>query len=134
MKLYPLPAAQLTAWAAVPSLATGGHAAGPGAQAPGRRAHRLRGDGQVRAAAWSTKHMPQLRVPFVGDAAVPYCVLLENSDNESEDHARARFEALLETAFEDGCVTDAVVAENLTQAHQLWHIRENIPLAQAEEG
>jgi FAD/FMN-containing dehydrogenase len=61
-------------------------------------------------------------------------VLLENSDSESEDHARARFEALLETAFEAGCVTDAVVAENLSQAHQLWHIRENIPLAQAEEG
>jgi FAD/FMN-containing dehydrogenase len=27
-----------------------------------------------------------------------------------------------------------VVAESLTQAHQLWHIRESIPLAQAEEG
>jgi FAD/FMN-containing dehydrogenase len=78
--------------------------------------------------------MPQLRVPFMQDEAVPYCVLLENSDSESEDHARARFEALLETAFDDGCVTDAVVAENLTQAHQLWHIRESIPLAQAEEG
>jgi FAD/FMN-containing dehydrogenase len=26
------------------------------------------------------------------------------------------------------------VAENLTQARQLWHIRESIPLAQAEEG
>jgi FAD/FMN-containing dehydrogenase len=73
-------------------------------------------------------------VPFLGDAAAPYCALLEISDNESEEHARARFESLLETAFEDGCVTDAVVAENLTQAHQLWHIRESIPLAQAEEG
>ena len=31
-------------------------------------------------------------------------------------------------------MTDAVVAENLTQAHQLWHIRESIPLAQVEEG
>ena len=36
--------------------------------------------------------------------------------------------------WKHGCVTDAVVAENLTQAHQLWHIRESIPLAQAEEG
>jgi FAD/FMN-containing dehydrogenase len=27
-----------------------------------------------------------------------------------------------------------VVAESLQQAHQLWHIRESIPLAQAEEG
>ena len=49
-------------------------------------------------------------------------------------HARAQFERLLETALEEGCVTDAVVAENLAQAHQLWHIRESIPLAQAEEG
>ena len=57
------------------------------------------------------KHMPQLRVPFIDQEDVPYGVLLENSDSESEDHARARFEALLETAFEAGCVTDAVVAD-----------------------
>jgi FAD/FMN-containing dehydrogenase len=133
MKLYPLPAAQLTAWAAVPSLDHAVTLLG--------LAHKHLGAGLTGfevmgkfALSLVAKHMPQLRVPFVGDAAVPYCVLLENSDNESEDHARARFEALLETAFEDGCVTDAVVAENLTQAHQLWHIRENIPLAQAEEG
>jgi FAD/FMN-containing dehydrogenase len=61
-------------------------------------------------------------------------VLLENSDHESEAHARALFEQLLETALENGCVTDAVVAENLTPATGLWHIRESIPLAQAEEG
>ena len=29
---------------------------------------------------------------------------------------------------------DAVVAESITQARQLWHIRESIPLAQAQEG
>ena len=85
------------------------------------------------------KHMPQLRVPFTEQDAdmgdeVPYCVLLENSDSESEQHARLRFEHLLELAFEDGCVVNAVVAESLTQAHDLWHIRESIPLAQAEEG
>jgi FAD/FMN-containing dehydrogenase len=78
------------------------------------------------------KHFPQLRVPLWQQT--PYCVLLENSDTESEAHARARFEHLLEQALEDGCVSDAVVAENLTQAHTLWHIRESITLAQAEEG
>jgi FAD/FMN-containing dehydrogenase len=36
--------------------------------------------------------------------------------------------------MESGCVTDAVVAESITQARALWHIRESIPLAQAEEG
>ena len=31
-------------------------------------------------------------------------------------------------------MSDAVVTESMAQAHQLWHIRESIPLAQAEEG
>lgn len=31
-------------------------------------------------------------------------------------------------------MTDAVVAESIAQAKALWHIRESIPLAQAEEG
>src|SRR5690606_26404869 len=78
------------------------------------------------------KHMPQLRVPFLDES--PYGVLLENSDQESEPHARAQFEKLLEAALEDGCATDAVVAENIAQARTLWHVRESIPLAQAPEG
>ena len=133
MKLYPLPAAQLTAWAAVPSLDHAVTLLGLAHQKLGAGLTGFEVMGQF-ALSLVGKHMPQLRVPFLGDEATPYCVLLENSDSESEDHARARFEALLESAFEDGCVTDAVIAENLTQAHQLWHIRESIPLAQAEEG
>jgi FAD/FMN-containing dehydrogenase len=78
------------------------------------------------------RHMPQLRVPFLQES--PYGVLLENSDQESHEHARAQFESVLEAALEDGCATDAVVAENLAQAQQLWHVRESIPLAQAQEG
>jgi FAD/FMN-containing dehydrogenase len=78
------------------------------------------------------KHCPQLRVPLWQET--PWCVLLENSDCENEAHARSQFEALLETAMNSGCVSDAVVAENLTQAKGLWHIRESITLAQAQEG
>ncbi|MBN9410574.1 MAG: FAD-binding oxidoreductase [Burkholderiales bacterium] len=133
MKLYPEPAARLTAWAAVPSLERAVALLG--------LAHRQLGAGLTGfevmgqfALSLVGKHMPQLRVPFLGDESAPYCVLLENSDSESEAHARERFEALLEAAFEAGHVSDAVVAENLTQAHQLWHVRESIPLAQAEEG
>jgi FAD/FMN-containing dehydrogenase len=40
----------------------------------------------------------------------------------------------METAMENGWVTDAVVAESLSQAKVLWQIRETIPLAQADEG
>jgi FAD/FMN-containing dehydrogenase len=78
------------------------------------------------------KHFTQLKVPFASSAA--FCVLLECSDHESESHAREQFERLLEAALDSGCVQDAVVAENLSQAKQLWHVRESIPLAQAEEG
>jgi FAD/FMN-containing dehydrogenase len=133
MKLYPLPAAQLTAWAAVPSLDHAVTLLGLAHQRLGAGLTGFEVMGQF-ALSLVAKHFPALRIPFIGDASAPYCVLLENSDNESEDHARTRFEALLATAFEAGCVTDAVVAENLTQAHQLWHVRESIPLAQAEEG
>ena len=131
LKLYPLPAARLTAWAAVPSMQ---HAVTLLGQAHKHLGAGLTGFEVMGQFALSlvAKHYPQMRVPLWQDA--PYCVLLENSDHESEAHARAQFEKLLETAFEDGCVSDAVVAENLTQAHQLWHIRESIPLAQAEEG
>ncbi|PKO30502.1 MAG: hydroxyacid dehydrogenase [Betaproteobacteria bacterium HGW-Betaproteobacteria-9] len=131
MKLYPLPAAQLTAWAAVPSLESAVALLGLAHQHLGAGLTGFEVMGQF-ALSLVAKHFPQQRVPLWEDT--PYCVLLENSDSESEEHARAQFERLLETAFENGVVSDAVVAESLQQAHQLWHIRESIPLAQAEEG
>ena len=131
LKLYPMPAARLTAWAAVPSMQHAVTLLGLAHQHLGAGLTGFEVMGQF-ALSLVAKHYPQQRVPLWQDA--PYCVLLENSDHESEAHAREQFERLLETAFEDGCVTDAVVAENLTQAKQLWHIRESIPLAQAEEG
>ena len=138
MKLFPQPAAQLTAFAAVPSMEAAVRLLGLAHQHLGAGLTGFEVMGQF-ALSLVVKHMPQLRVPFtekgadMGDEA-PYCVLLENSDSESEQHARLRFEHLLELAFEDGCVVNAVVAESLSQAHDLWHIRESIPLAQAEEG
>ena len=158
MKLYPMPKAQLTAFAAVPSLDAAVQLLG--------LAHQYLSSGLTGFEVMSqfalslvVKHFPQQRVPFfeapaaapgrpkqstapsggrepheVGNVGAPYCVVLENSDNESEAHARECFERLLEAAMEQGCVSDAVVAESMAQAHALWHIRESIPLAQAEEG
>ena len=131
LKLYPQPAARLTAWAAVPSMQHAVTLLGLAHKHLGAGLTGFEVMGQF-ALSLVAKHFTQQRVPLWQDT--PFCVLLENSDSESEAHARTQFEALLETAFEDGCVSDAVVAENLTQANQLWHIRESIPLAQAEEG
>ncbi|MBU7573371.1 MAG: FAD-binding oxidoreductase [Hydrogenophaga sp.] len=131
LKLYPLPAAQLTAWAAVPTLDAAVALLGLAHQHLGAGLTGFEVMGQF-ALGLVDKHFPALRVPLWADS--PYCVLLENSDSESEEHARGQFERLLETAFEQGLVSDAVVAESLSQARGLWHIRESIPLAQAEEG
>ncbi|MEY4883748.1 MAG: hypothetical protein RIS34_1602 [Pseudomonadota bacterium] len=139
-KLYPLPAAQLTAWALVPSLDHAVALLGLAHQHLGAGLTGFEVMGQF-ALSLVARQFPQQRIPFMdgNTSASParastWCVLLENSDHESETHARAQFERLLEAAMDQGCVLDAVVAENLTQAAALWHIRESIPLAQALEG
>lgn len=82
-----------------------------------------------------TRLFPQQRLPFDGASAdSPWFALLELSDSESEAHARARFEAVVGAAIEDGLVADAAIAENLAQSQALWHLRESIPLAEAELG
>lgn len=131
LKLFPRPAAQLTAWAAVPSMDAAVALLGLARRhlGPGLTGFEVMGQ---FALGLVDKHFPDLRVPLWRDT--PYCVLLENSDTEGEAHARQRFEALLEAALEDGVLTDAVVAESLAQARNLWHIRESISLAQSEEG
>ena len=131
LKLYPLPAARLTAWAAVASMDEAVALLGLAQQHLGASLTGFEVMGQF-ALSLVVKHFAQLKVPFHDSAA--FGVLLECSDQESETHARAQFERLLEAALENGCVSDAVVAESLAQARQLWHVRESIPLAQAEEG
>jgi FAD/FMN-containing dehydrogenase len=75
------------------------------------------------------KHFPEQRVPFF--QTVPYCVVLENSDTESEAHARTQLETLLEAAVEQGCAVDAVVAENIAQARakEGLNIKHDISIA-----
>ncbi len=131
MKLVPLPAAQLTAWAAVPSMEHAVALLG--------LAHRTLGAGLTGfeimgqfGLSLVARHMPQTTVPLY--ETTPWCVLLEVSDHESESHARAQFERLLEAGMEQGCITDGVVAESIAQAKALWQIRENLPIAQAIEG
>jgi FAD/FMN-containing dehydrogenase/uncharacterized membrane protein len=133
LRIYPQPAAQLTAFAAVPSLDAAVALLGLAHQHLNAGLTGFEVMGQF-ALSLVTKHFAQQRVPFADRADAPYCVVLENSDHESEEHARTQFERLLEVALEQGCVLDAVVAENIGQAHALWHVRESIPLAQAQEG
>jgi FAD/FMN-containing dehydrogenase len=78
------------------------------------------------------KHFPQMQAPF--PQHYPQYVLLELSDNESEEHAMNMLEALITDALEQGTIQDAVVAASIAQSKALWSLREHIPLAQASEG
>ena len=130
MELHPLPGAQLTAFAACNGLAACVALLQRARQHLGAS---LTGFEVMGALALElvAKHFAQLPRPLP-DA--PWTVLLECADAESEALARPRFEALLQTAIEQGEASDAVVAESVAQARALWHVRESIPLAQAMEG
>jgi len=131
LKLYPAPAAQRTVWAAVPSLQAAVDLLGLAHQRLGAGLTGFEAMGQF-ALSLVAKHFGHLQVPFL--QSYPFCVLIEHSSHESHDHARDQLAQLMVTAMAHGCVSDAVLAENLTQAHTLWHVRESIPLAQAREG
>nr|WP_316639242.1 FAD-binding oxidoreductase [uncultured Roseateles sp.] len=130
LKLYPRPQARMTALAACPTLESALALLGLAQERAGSglTGFELMGD---FALSLVRKHFPQL------PQALPPChwtVLLEISDSESEAHARALFEGLLEAALESGVIQDAAVASSLEQSRSLWHVRESIPLAQVEEG
>ncbi len=130
LKLYPQPVARTTALA---SLETLEQAVTLLQMAQARLGAGLTGFEVMNrfSLALVRKHFPQLRQPL---PEAEWTVLLEQSDTESEAHARSLFEGLLEAAMEAGVITDAAVAESLEQSHAMWHLRESIPLAQPEEG
>jgi FAD/FMN-containing dehydrogenase len=77
------------------------------------------------------RHFPALPQAL---PAAPWTVLLELSDADGEAPAQARLEGLLETALDQGLISDAAVAASIAQSRVMWQLRESIPLAQAEEG
>lgn len=132
LKLFPLPAAVLTTWVSVSSIKD---AVSLLMRARGGMGSSLTGFELMdrRGLELVNQYLPQLRVPLFEQGS-PYSLLIECSDEESEEHARSAFERLLEVAMEDGLVTDAVIAESIAQANQMWEVREHIIVAQAENG
>lgn len=130
LKLYPLPAAQMTALATTPSLdaAVALLERSRSRLDAGLTAFEVMGEAALSLAR---RHFPSL--PHVVPPA-PWTVLLEQSDAESAAHARSRFENLLEAALADGVILDAAVAHSVEQSRVMWQLRESIPLAQAQEG
>ena len=130
VKLFPRPAAVATALAACASIDAAVELL---MLARERAAAALTGFEAMNALSLALvrRHMPQLRQPL---AASPWTVLIELSDADGEAHAREVFETLLAAAIERGIAADAAVATSLQQSRAIWHLRESIPLAQAQEG
>ena len=131
MKLFPLPAAKVTAWVAVNTV---------------HDALRLLEIAQTKLGARLTafemltppcieiliEQLPDVRWPLA--TRETQAVLIELSDAESETNGRASLEAMLESAFESGLVTDAAIAANLTQSREFWGLRERMTEAQQRAG
>ena len=134
LKLYPLPVARCTALLALasPEDAVQVLARARTGFGPALTGFELMAGNCLQAVV---RLFPQQRLPFDGEsAAAPWFALLELSDSESEDHARERFETVLGDVLEAGLASDAAIAANVAQSKALWHLRESIPLAEAELG
>jgi FAD/FMN-containing dehydrogenase len=131
MKLYPLPAAQMTALAAVrdPQAALALLELAQQQLGAALTAFELMSDFCI---ALVERHFLSCKLPLA--ARHPYYVLLESSDSESEQHATERFDHLMEAALERGIIDDAVIANSIAQSQALWSLRENVSEAQSHQG
>lgn len=127
LKLYPTPKARVTTWAALSSPAQALDLLSLAQQALGSdlTAFELMSDycvGLVRQKFPDT--------PKVFGNPFAWYVLMESSDQESEEHATERFEALMADALEQGVVDDAAIAQSKAQSLEFWKTRERMGLSQ----
>ncbi|MBL8630288.1 MAG: FAD-binding oxidoreductase [Rhodospirillaceae bacterium] len=131
LKLYPRPKETATALCALPNLEAATQLL--------NRARAISGDSVTAfelipriGLEMCAKHIANVSDPL--SEKHDWYVLIEFSTSRPMAGIRAVFDQLLESAFEDGIVADAVVAESLEQAKGLWRIRESLPEAQKYEG
>ncbi len=78
------------------------------------------------------KHITGARFPGQTDA--PYYLLVELGSTSKTIPLRAIMEDLAATAYDNGKILDAVIAENEAQAKAFWHLREHISEAIRKTG
>jgi FAD/FMN-containing dehydrogenase len=78
------------------------------------------------------RHIAGTREPFA--TQYPWYVLIEISGAQVDGTAARQLESVLTAASETGLVIDAVIAQSIAQARDLWRLREGISEAQKPEG
>jgi FAD/FMN-containing dehydrogenase len=128
LKLFPKPAARLTAFVAVQTPAD---AMALFARTRSRHAAALTAFELLSGAcvALVRAQHPAWQAPLDTDS--PWFVLIEISDPHSETAARAALEDGLASAIDERLISDGVIAGSIAQARTLWQWREAISSAQA---
>jgi len=131
LKLFPMPVETVTALIAVPHL-----------DAVIALYERLREASSDRvttfelipqiAIDFTCRHFPDQPRPF--DEVYPWQVLVITHSNRAEPELAERFEQALEGAYEQGLISDALIAQNIAQARQFLALREKLVAAQKFEG
>ena len=131
LKLFPKPTDMATALCALTNL--------EGATKLLNRARSLSGDTVTAfelipriGLEMCVRHIAGVSDPFT--EAYPWYVLVEFSSSRPDVSIRSSFDTLLEKAFEEEIIVNAVVAESEAQANMLWRIRESLPEATKHEG
>lgn len=81
---------------------------------------------------WAERHVDGAKQPF--EETPDWTILMEIGGTRTDGAAQAALEALLEDAFENGMVLDAILPHSEEQRAQIWFLREAIVEAQAREG
>lgn len=131
MKLFPLPASQIVAFAAIPNpqAAVDLLQLSQAHFGSGLTGFELMNDTCMQLVQ---KHMPGNRLPL--NDRSPWYALIEMSSANRQDATQECFQYLLECGMERGWITDAAVSNSLAQAKAFWALRENISEAQGAEG
>ncbi len=133
MKMSPQPMSRCVAWIHTDSLA---HAVDLLRHARTHLSDGLTGFEVMGAFARElvAKHYPQFQMPLRNSDPAPYAILLEYASSQDEETAQTLLEDTIAAKLDDGSLSDAVLATQLSQADTMWAIREHIPMAQSQEG
>lgn len=127
LRLHPRPSATVTAWAALGTPRGAVELLGLLHEQLGERvsAFELVSRSSLDAVL---AHSPDTRAPLGGSP--PWHVLLELADSGAPAVLVETLAAALDKGVARGIVLDAVIAQSVEQARELWRIRETIPEAQ----
>jgi FAD/FMN-containing dehydrogenase len=131
LKLVPKPRAKVTAFAGLTSLDAVHSLFRLAEERAGKALTAFEFMGH-RALDFVARHGGGVRQPLAGSH--PWYVLIEISSHADHGEAERLVERVLAEASANGRISDAVIAQSLSQAKDLWRIREAISEAQKPEG